>query len=224
MVNVAKKYRKDSPLNCIDLTHIIREGMPGYPGTPGPEILAESDFATDGYRETRLRLSSHTGTHMDAPSHMITDGCNLDRIPVSQFSGNALVADLTHCSTIIRREYIERAIKDAEPFDILLLHTGWDRYWGHPLYYSGFPVPDEAAVDLILSLPIKILGMDIPSCDPVDATHYANHIKLLGNNTLLIENLTNLNLLPHGRPISFSAFPLHYANADGSPVRAIAWL
>jgi kynurenine formamidase len=198
--------------------------MPGYPGTPGPEITAESSVEQDGFMETRLNMFSHTGTHIDAPSHMIHGGLTLDRLPVSRFSGMARKVDLTRCSRNIQSKDIESLLHDSKPFDILLLHTGWDRYWGHPLYYSDFPVLDEGAINLILSLNIKILGMDMPSCDPVETPHFTNHHKLLGNNIMLIENLTKLNLLPHAKSFGFAAFPLFYEHADGSPVRAMAWL
>ena len=61
----------------IDLTHTITPEMPMYPGSPAPALVPAAALDRDGYRETVLTLASHTGTHMDAPAHMLGDGASL---------------------------------------------------------------------------------------------------------------------------------------------------
>ncbi len=58
--------------------------------------------------ETGLNLVSHTGTHIDAPAHMIKDGLTLDRLPISHFTGRAVKIDLTHCCRLIQPQDIDR--------------------------------------------------------------------------------------------------------------------
>ena len=80
----------------IDLTHTITPDTFVYPGTPSPAFSATRTIARDGARETLLQVGSHTGTHMDAPRHILPDGSGLDRLPPSQFCGRAAVIDVSH--------------------------------------------------------------------------------------------------------------------------------
>ncbi len=61
----------------LDLTHTIREDMPVYPGSPQPSFKPTGNLTRNGYRETLIQFASHTGTHMDAPSHMLPHGSSL---------------------------------------------------------------------------------------------------------------------------------------------------
>ena len=71
----------------IDLTHTITPEMPMYPGSPAPALVPAAALDRDGYRETVLTLASHTGTHRDAPAHMLGDGQRLQRGAVPQHVG-----------------------------------------------------------------------------------------------------------------------------------------
>ena len=79
----------------IDLTHSIQPEMSLYPDTPAPAFSPLRTITRDGFRETDLHLTSHTGTHMDAPSHMLRGGSTLDQMPISQFRGRAVVLDVS---------------------------------------------------------------------------------------------------------------------------------
>ena len=81
-------------MTVIDLTHTIREDMPVYPGTEQPRLTTACTVSQCGYRETLLHMYSHTGTHMDAPAHMIDgaltlDGCGADRFVGRGYDGPA---------------------------------------------------------------------------------------------------------------------------------------
>jgi len=80
-------------MRVIDLTHTIREGMPVYPGTEPPVLAAANSYEKDGFRETMLRMFSHTGTHVDPPAHLFAGRTTLDAFPPEQFIGRALVID-----------------------------------------------------------------------------------------------------------------------------------
>ena len=81
----------------LDLTHTIREDMPVYPGSPQPAFKPTGNLIRDGFRETMIQFVSHTGTHMDAPSHLLERGSTLDELPVSQFCGRAAAEYLVSC-------------------------------------------------------------------------------------------------------------------------------
>ena len=80
-------------MRVIDLTHTIQEEMLVYPGTEQPTVREACSLAGDGFRETRLEMFSHVGTHIDAPAHLFADGSSLDALPAEQFVGKALVID-----------------------------------------------------------------------------------------------------------------------------------
>ena len=81
-----------------DLTHTITEDILVWPGTEQPKLSEGSTFERDGFRETRLEIFSHVGTHMDAPAHMRVDRPQLDELPASAFCGTAWVLDARGCA------------------------------------------------------------------------------------------------------------------------------
>ena len=109
----------------------------------------------DGFRETLLEMYSHTGTHMDAPAHMLPSGRTLDDFPAETFAGRGFVVDCRGAAEItlpmLRRQ--EEALGEAE---FLLFCTGWDRYWGQPRYYEGFPCLTAEAAEYVASLGLKL--------------------------------------------------------------------
>ena len=80
-------------MSVLDLTHTISGEMPVYPGTEKPVLTTACTIETAGYRETLLHMYSHTGTHMDAPAHMIARGRTLDSYGVEKFVGPGFVLD-----------------------------------------------------------------------------------------------------------------------------------
>ena len=71
----------------VDLTHIIFAGMPVFPGSRPPEIALCAGLGEEGYREHWLSISAHTGTHIDAPAHVLEGGSTLDLLPPERFTG-----------------------------------------------------------------------------------------------------------------------------------------
>lgn len=85
-------------MRVYDLTHTISEDILVWPGTEQPRLSEGSAFERDGFRETRLELFSHVGTHMDAPAHMLAGAPWLDELPASAFCGEAWVLDARGCA------------------------------------------------------------------------------------------------------------------------------
>jgi len=209
-------------MKLIDLTHMISPEMPVYPGTEPPVVIAGCRIDDCGFEEKKITLFSHTGTHMDAPAHMIKGAATLDQLPITAFCGEALMLD---CRATGHPEIgIERLARHGEEMaqvQFLVLHTGWSRHWGSDRYFSDFPVLTSEAADWLSRFRLKGIGVDAISVDRVESGDYANHLHLLRNDTLIIENLTRLDAVPIRRFL-FSAFPLKFQNADGAPVRAVA--
>lgn len=203
----------------IDLSHFINAEMPVYPGDAAPKIKSIASIDNCGYRESELNLSTHTGTHIDAPAHIIPDGFTLDAFPPEKFFGKGLVLDCRHMKTITI-DTIKQSTS-SHPHDFLLLYTGWDIYWGTDAYFRDIPVLDIHTAKYLSKLSLKGVGTDTPSFDPVGSETLINHKTLLSKNILLIENLTGLEHVL-GKQFSVSCFPLKIKSADGSPVRATA--
>ena len=75
----------------IDLSHFLEADMPFYPGTELPVFEERASIEMDGYREKKIALCSHTGTHMDAPAHIVAGAKTLDQLPVETFCGDAFL-------------------------------------------------------------------------------------------------------------------------------------
>ncbi len=210
-------------MRVIDLTHPLHTGMPVYPGTEGAAFSPIYTCEKNGFRETLLRLTSHTGTHMDAPAHIFADGKTLDQFPADRFVGPAVVIDCTDVApgqTISLERIL--AHPQAGQAEFLLFRTGWDRFWGTDAYFSGYPClcPETAAY--LLAQGKKGVGLDTISLDPVGSLQLHRQV-LSGGGTVILENLTGLEALPHGL-FTLCALPLRQQAADGSPIRAVALL
>ncbi len=203
----------------LDLSHPITPDMSLFPGTPPPEQRPLAAVETDGWRETALRLTSHTGTHLDAPAHVLPGGRTLDQFPLDAFCGSARTVDCTG-QTAIGPDFLRAGLSEQRP-DFVLLRTGWDRFWGTPDYLSGFPVLTEAGARFLAGLGLKGVGVDALSFDPADSAELPIHHILLGAGLLQLENLAGLDRLT-GRAAELFLFPLPWPDADGGPVRAVA--
>ena len=205
-------------MKVYDLTHTIKNDMPVYPGTEQPQLTTACTIEEAGYRETLLHMFSHTGTHMDAPAHMLLDGAPLDSYDADKFTGTAVVVDCrgeADISLPLLKRY------DLDGVDFVLFCTGWDKKWGTPDYYEGFPclTPDAAAYLATLSL--KGVGEDSITLDPCGSVDFPNHLTLLRADFVNTENLTGLDALI-GRRFTFVTLPLKFENSDGCSCRAIA--
>lgn len=212
-------------MKVIDLTHFISEDMPVYPGTEGPLLAPANTYEKDGFKETRMTMHTHTGTHMDPPAHLYAGRTTLDQFPVDQFVGRALVIDCTDLQNGERvpLSYITRYGQKAEDADYLLFRFGWDKHWETPAYFGDYPYLSDEAVDYIIAHRKKGVGLDVIGIDPIEDANLTIHRKLFAQNEIVvIENLMNLNLVGNDL-FWFIALPLKHIDADGSPIRAIAF-
>lgn len=213
-------------MNVIDLTHTVCEDMLVYPGTEQPIVREACSLAEDGFKETKLDIFSHVGTHIDAPAHLFADGVSLDAMPAAQFVGKALVVD---CRDVPLGGAIGMA--QLAPYgdlvakaDFLLFCTGFDEKWGSDAYFGAFPCLDDEVLDLVIKGRYKGIGSDTMSMDPMSDVALPRHKKLLGSRDIInIENLKNLALCGDAL-FDFACLPLKFTNADGAPARAVACL
>ena len=207
----------------VDLTHTIAPDMPVYPGDNQPVLSTVRNYRDDGYLETEMLLSTHTGTHMDSPRHFYTNLDSTDSKDLNSFFGTAVVIDCSDQKGEISPDFILRHKDKLSHAEFVLFRTGFDQYWGTEQYFHNFPILHFDSASHLVSLGIKGVGFDTCSADSIDSVNYPVHQLLLKNNMVIVENLCGLSNLPAG-VFYFSCFPLKIAGGDGSPVRAVAYI
>ncbi len=213
--------------DIIDLSHPITPGMQVFPGDPAVELTAVCDVARDGFRVSSIHLGTHTGTHVDAPSHRVPEGASIDRVSLSRFHGPARIIRVRHpiAAAPIGLPDVEDQLSRVREGEIVLFDTGWSRYFGSPRYFEH-PYLAAPIAEFLLVRGVRSVGMDMAS--PDDTTNEAMparlpfHERFLGAGGVIFENLTNLESIA-GPVTGFSAFPLRIDGGDGSPVRAVAF-
>jgi len=208
-------------LEFVDLSHFIHSNMPVFPGTPEARVEILADIADDGFREKILALTSHTGTHLDAPAHVLESGKTLDDYPVSAFFGSAVTIDLSRLNNpeipaqVIPERFNETSV------DFVLFYTGWAEKWGSEEYFQSAPYFNEELAQRLSVLGLKGVGIDAPSVDALDSESLPVHRILLRNDLVILENLCCLEKTS-GKGYHLAVFPLKIQRADGAPVRAVA--
>ncbi len=211
-------------MRIIDLTHTIHPGMPVYPGTEPPVFACGTSLERDGFIEKRITLFSHTGTHIDAPAHILKDGPTLDRIDAARFIGSAAIvpAEAGEGGTITKTSLapFESRLRKAR---FVILKTGWAARWGSPSYFGRYPTLDAEAARWLAGFDPWAVCVDAISVDTVDSFELPIHRIFMSHGCCIVENLANLDAVD-AQEFTLSCLPLKLVDADGSPVRAVAIL
>ena len=210
-------------MDLIDLTMPFSARTIPVPGHPQPEFETLHELDRDGVRNTVVRFSLHTGTHIDAPSHFIRDGDSIDEVAIERFHRSGVKLDLSDAppDEPIGLDRLERAGFDPKRAagSILLLATGWsDGAWRSERLYRDNPFLGPDAAEAIAETKPSAIGLDFA----VDEKRpWPNHTVLLGADVLLIENLMGLPTLP-ADGYDVIAFPLRMEGENGGPARVVA--
>lgn len=207
----------------IDLTHEMNENMSLFPGANLYSVLQTASIEENSYIEHQIVLTTHLGTHVDSPNHILPEGKRLSELDIKQFIGEGIVIDVTKIDGWIN-EKILKSYEAIEAAEFILIYTGHSHAYGKPEYYAEFPLLDISAVDYLVALSkknLKGIGIDTLSIDPIEPASIDRHKILLNHELIIIENLANLDRLLHKKFI-FEALPLKMEKIEGSPVRAIA--
>ena len=204
----------------IDLTHTLKNKITVYPNTLEPIFEQGNTIERDGFAEINMTMCTHTGTHIDAPTHIIPNTKSLDQFGVEKFIGPAIVID---CSEIkdISLDFLKMKEDVIKNVDFVLFYSGWQHKWNTDRYFDEFPTLTTDAVEWLAKLNLKALGFDSISVDKMTAESLPNHKVLLKKDILIIENMTNLDKLI-SKKFELNCIPLKIENSDGSPIRAFA--
>jgi arylformamidase len=193
----------------LDITRPLGAGTPLYPGDRKPSFRTREQ---DGYTITDLDLTTHTGTHLDAPSHYLPGGVTVDRVPVRRIIGKARVLDLGGAGDAITARDLREGIRGARR---ILLRT---RASGTACFGEEFPHLTPDAARLIAVAGIAAVGIDSPSIEAFGSDGSV-HRELLGRGIGVLEFLDLSGAEPGDYFII--ALPLRLEGLDGSPARVI---
>ena len=202
--------------------------MSTYPSFwhPIPEINQLGRINIEGRESRKILLGTHTGTHVDAPSHFIENGKSIDKVSLETFIGNALIICLKDSLLLeeISLSKLKKAIKGRFA-ERLILRYGWSKHWGNLNYYQHHPHLSKDAAKYIVDSGFKLLGMDTPQADSPKNCRGSKedspiHKILLGAGIIKLEYMNNLESLQEGY-FKLVALPLNILDGDGSPVRCI---
>jgi kynurenine formamidase len=209
-------------MDVYDLSHLIETGMPFFPGDPEPRVIPGR--GAPPWQVSALELGTHTGTHIDAPSHRFPEGRAIADFPPAHFVRPGLVIPVAGLAEDepVQPERLEPFLSRVRAGDTVVFATGWARYWGQPRYFRH-PYLSETVAGLLVEAGVAIVGIDALNVDSTVQGTSGVHERLLGAEVLIVENLRGLDQLVPGRRYVFSFLPLPVRGGDGSPVRAVAW-
>jgi arylformamidase len=193
----------------LDITRPLGTGVPLYPGDWRPVFRRR---AQDGYCITDLQITTHTGTHLDAPSHYLEDGTTVDLLAPERLLGRVIVLDLQDTGDSITAGALRGRLPRERG---ILLRT---RASGTTSFRQGFPHLTLDAARLLAGSAPWIVGIDSPSIEAFGADG-AVHRELLGQGIPILE-LLDLSGVSAGEYLMV-ALPLRLEGLDGSPARVI---
>ena len=199
----------------IDLSHLLQDNTPAYPGDEPCRLVLTKSVEGDGYTSFLLNTGLHAGTHLDAPLHFHAGGAMVKDLPLETFVGRGCLIEARGEPVITYKPQYAQLV---EVGDICLVWTDHSTKFATDAYYEEHPILHEELVDFLIARRVKLLGLDLPSPDRMP---FSLHKKLLGAGIPIIENLTNLVGLAGVGQFEVMAFPLRI-RAEGSPVRVIA--
>jgi Predicted metal-dependent hydrolase len=205
----------------IDLSMEIYDGAPTMPMDPKCSVSEHCNLDTLGYNLARVTISTHQGTHLDAPFHFFQDGITVDRLDISKCMGKAFKVDLTYKKPkepIDVKDFFQYEDKVCAGANILL-HTGWDKVFPDIAYFTDFPYIAKELADWFSERKINLIGMDMPTPNGTDWKYI--HERMLSCGMVIVEGLANMEKIKKNE-FTFISLPLRIRGRDGSPVRAVA--
>jgi kynurenine formamidase len=232
----------------VDLSHPFNEQTIYWPTARQFKLTKVAEGETEGgwfYAANDFEAAEHGGTHLDAPIHFARGGDTADQLPLRRLVGEAVVIDVSKRALEDPDYLVSRS--DIGAFEkrngriprraIVLLRTGFDRYWPDAERYLGtaergeqavpklhFPgLAESAAQWLVRERAVKAIGIDTASIDYGQSTDFRAHRVLGAANVPVFENVARLGDLPK-RGFSVVALPMKIEGGSGGPLRIIAVL
>jgi kynurenine formamidase len=233
-------------MKIVDLTYAFDESTIYWPTADGFKLEVIYKGVTESgyyYSANSFCSAEHGGTHLDAPIHFYENRMSADEIPLENLIGKAVVIDVSE-QCLKDRDYLI-SVHDFKEWEsengkipgktIVLLKTGYGKYWPDRIKYMGtdergaeavaklhFPgLHPDAAKWLIKEREIKAVGIESPSIDYGQSQYFKSHVILTEKNIPIFENVANLDKLPT-KNFTVIAMPMKIKGGSGGPLRIIA--
>jgi len=214
-------------MRILDLTLTISNKIPTFPGSPQPKFIPWENVGDDGYNLELLFMSTHTGTHMDAPYHFLEKGAKIHEISLKKLVSEAvLIKSKKKEGGSVTKTDIQKFEKKhgkIEDFSSVIFYTGWQKNLQKKNYFTKNPGLSVSAAKYLASKKISLVGIDSPSIDLGKDSKFSVHQIFAKKGILIVENLANLGKIKSSK-FHLVMLPLKLKNATGSPVRAIAFV
>ncbi len=235
--------KKDFPNGeWIDLSYEFSSDTIYWTTADGFKKETVAEGTTDaGYYYSAYKFSTpeHGGTHLDSPIHFAEGAQTVEQIPLSRLIGKAIKIDISG-KALADRDYAlstgdiaewERKNGRIPEGAIVLIQTGYGRFWGDRSRYMGlegevkhFPsLGPEAAKWLVMNRKIAAVGIDTASIDVGVSTKFETHVALMTENVPAFENVANLEKLPV-KGFQIVALPMKIKGGSGAPLRIVAFV
>jgi kynurenine formamidase len=208
-------------LRLVDLSLDIYDGAPTFEPHPKTSVKPYLRLSDLSYNITQLNISTHLGTHLDAPFHFFDDARPVERIDLHRAFGPAWLLNFSR-----KRPKEEITVADMQPHEYkvtpgsrLIFRTDWDKQFPQPHYFSDQPFLGPDLCRWLAERRVATVALDMPTVYPAD--YITVHHLLLRPEVLIIEGLARLDQL-RGEQVILSALPLRIRGRDGSPCRAVA--
>lgn len=210
-------------MKIYDISIPITPSMPVWPGDPPVDLQQVSAIASgESANVTRISMSVHTGTHIDAPKHFIDTGKTIGQIPLEKLVGEVLVIQIDHSINVISKQELQLhpaidLLKDARK---VLFRTRNSKLWyqSPSEFRKDYVGIDASGAEFLAGLGLDLIGIDYLSIAPFDEA-LVPHQALLAKDIVLLEGL-DLSNVPAG-VYELYCLPLNLPSCEGAPARVI---
>jgi arylformamidase len=206
------------PRTLFDISVPVKNGGVVYPGNPEIHIELQQDMSRGGSSNVSLlSIGSHTGTHVDAPLHMIPGGAGVDRIPLDALIGPALVIAFDDDVMAVTEAYLRS--QPIAGHERVLLKTRNSQYIRERDFHRDYTYLAPDGAEYLVSLGVRLVGIDYLSIEQFHSGHHRTHKTLLSRGVVIVEGL-DLSEPPAGE-YELYCLPLLLEGVDGAPARAV---
>lgn len=204
-------------MKIYDVSVPLTGEMHNWPGDPMPEIVQIQGLSKGGACNVQqLKLTTHNGTHVDAPFHMLQNGKKMDELPLDNFVGEAQVIEIADPIKIEAAEIARYYQKDVTR---VLFKTKNSGRWSEKKFFTDYVYLTPEGADFLVKQKVKLVGIDYLSIDEYGNKLHLPHKKLLSQDIVILEGL-NLSQIEPGK-YDMICLPLKLLAADGAPARVI---
>lgn len=199
----------------IDISQPLTNDIAHWPGdTPFSYETTFTKEQTGSVNIGKITTSLHTGTHIDAPFHFKNDGGKVLDLDINIYVGSAKLIDVSGYKKIDAK-----VLSNFELTGVSRLLLKTIKNSNSELFPNEIPYLSEDIAPFLNEKGIRLLGVDVPSVDPLDSKDMRTHHALYEHHIHILENIV-VDHVEEGN-YELIALPLPIQDGDGSPVRAV---